>query len=129
MSDINLLPEDLRHEEEKELRQKDNRLERIEMSTPVVENEAEKRRLTVSQSVGQTTSPDPKLPFVRDASYIGVDPQGKIVHESVAPVTITTRPVPWWRRLFLPRLRVERVRAPHERDPSSVVPGRSHRRP
>src|SRR3989338_3549224 len=111
MDDVNLLPEELRQAEQKELKKKENDSRVVPMSTPVLESERTPHRLGVAQSRGTPPTTDTKLHHVREQSDIGVSPQGKIVHEA-APQEPLRRAPAWWRRLWPARITVKKVSAP-----------------
>ncbi len=122
MSDVNLLPEDLRDEEERERKKKEHPLT-IPMSTPMVDDHKERRTVGVQGSAQIKTEEDPKLKHVREESYIRVNSSGKIVHETPTAQEPVRRALPWWRRLFSGGVRVEH--APSSRvtpTPSKIIP-------
>lgn len=121
MDDVNLLPDDLRKEEEREHKRKGDRTVGIPMSTPIVDAEKANRPVSVSQSRGADANVDPKLKHVREESYIGINAQGKIVHETPAessPASSRAR-LPWWQRLFL-RAEVTQKRRVNQQESASA---------
>lgn len=113
MSDVNLLPEDLRENEERELKRKERDIT-IQMSTPMVEDEQLRRKVTVAASAAKEAPDDPKLKRVREESYIRVNSAGKIIHEEPSAEPIRRAP-PWWRRLFPARVRIQKISTPQEK--------------
>ncbi len=95
MSDVNLLPENLRDEEERERKKKGNHVFSVPMSTPVVEEEKARKTVNVPGTATADTPEDPKLKHVREESYIGVSSSGKIVHETPKEEEPIRRALPW----------------------------------
>src|SRR3989338_5655280 len=103
MSDINLLPEEIRRREEKE-RQKPFRPSQIPMSTPILDEEIAKHSLII-RAPKSPAAPlsEEHVKHLREESYIRIDKEGKIVRETKAPTKYAER-TPWWQWFFRPLL-------------------------
>ena len=102
--DVNLLPDELKKKEEKELKSKAGEPVTVPMSAPVKESAEKPHHFAVSGSAASTSpgaAAESKLPHVREESYIHeVTKEGKIVHESPpSPALVRVRPS-WWRKLL-----------------------------